>query len=76
MFYLIEVAEGDKAIAGKAIYQYETEQQAVAAWHDKLGTAGRSDLYTHSVCAVMDEHGAIYRSEEVVKPAAAAVPEA
>lgn len=69
MFYVVEITTGDSKIAGRAIYEYQTEQQAVAAWHDKLGTAGRSDLYTHSVCAVMDDHGAIYRSEEVVKPA-------
>lgn len=76
MYHVIEITEGDKAIAGKGIYTYDSLEKATAAWHDKLGTAGRSDLYTHSVCAIMDDHGAIYRSEEVVKPAAIAAPEA
>lgn len=66
MFYIIEVSTGDSKIAGKAIYERDTLEQAVALFHKKMGTAMDSELYTGELCVVMDSHGAVYRSEEYV----------
>lgn len=68
MFYIIEVSTGDSRIAGKAIYDRETLEKAVALFHQKLATAMNSDLYTSQLCVVMDSHGAVHRSEEYIAP--------
>ena len=68
MFYVIEIAKGDASIQGKAVYEYETENEAVATFHSKLGTAMKSALYDSSLVMVIDSNGAVYRSEKYTKP--------
>ena len=70
-FYLIEVAEGDSKIAGKAIYEYATLDEAVANFHSKLGTAMKSDLFESELVMVINSEGGVHKSEKWAK----AVPE-
>lgn len=67
MFYVIEISTGDAKIAGKAIYQYNTIDEAVATFHSKLGTAMKSDLYATELIMVMDDEGAVLRVEKYIK---------
>ena len=68
MFYVIEISTGDAKIAGKAIYQYNTIDEAIATFHSKLGTAMKSDLYATELIMVMDDEGAVLRVEKYIKP--------
>ena len=63
MYYVIQISKGDAKIAGKSIYEYDTEKAAVAAFHKKLGTAMDSELYTSSIVMVIDESGFPIQSE-------------
>lgn len=67
MYYVIEIAKGDAKVAGKGVYDYQTLDEAVGAWHAKLGTAMKSDLYSSDLCIVVGDDGACYRSERHVK---------
>lgn len=62
--YLIEIAEGDDKIAGKAIYEYASVDDAVAAFHGKLGNAMRSDLFKSELVTVIDSNGLLIRCEK------------
>lgn len=68
MFYVIEISTGDSKVAGKSIYSYETEQMAVATFHQKMGTAIKSDLYDSELLMVIDENGNIIKRERFVRP--------
>ena len=67
MFYVIEISNGDPKIEGKASYQYDTIEAAVATFHSKLGTAMKSDLYATELIMVMDDEGAVLRVEKYIK---------
>ena len=67
-YYLIEIAEGNTKVAGKAIYEYDTKDKALAMYHKKLGTAYDSDLYTSELVMVINETGFVERSEKWVRP--------
>ena len=68
-YYLIEITTGDSKIEGKAIYSYGTEHDAVAAFHSKMGTAMRSDLYDTELLMVVDGAGKVIKRELYIKPA-------
>ena len=70
MYYVIEISKGDAKIAGKGVYEYQTLEEAVGAWHAKLGAAMKSDLYVSDLCLVVGDDGACYRSERYVKSTA------
>lgn len=63
-YYVIEIAEGDAKIKGKAIYEYESKDKALASYHKKLGTAMDSDLYTESLVIAVDSTGLILALEK------------
>lgn len=67
-YYVIEIAEGDSKIAGKGMYEYDTESLAVANFHSKLGTAMKSELYTSDLVLVMDSNGFVSKCEKWVRP--------
>lgn len=69
-YYLIEISTGDSKIAGKAIYEYATQNEAVAMFHSKLGSAMKSTLYTSELIMVIDENGAVIKSEKYIAPVA------
>lgn len=53
-YYLIEIAEGDSKIAGKAIYEYSNRNEALANFHKKNGNARLSELYTSQQLLVIN----------------------
>lgn len=63
-FYLIEVATGDAKITGKAVYEYDTEREAEASFHQKLATAMKSDLYDSVLLRVINSENGIYPNLE------------
>lgn len=67
-YYLLEISEGNSKIAGKAVYEYGTENEAVAMFHQKLGTAMKSDLFTSELVMVIDDNGAVLKSEKYIAP--------
>lgn len=69
-YYLIEISTGDSKIAGRAIYEYATQNDAVAMFHSKLGSAMKSALYTSELIMVIDENGAVIKSEKYIAPVA------
>lgn len=68
MYFLIEITTTDKI--AKAVYQYDTLDDAVANFHSKMGSQMKSAACQHELVVVMDEHGAVYKSEEYTKPVA------
>lgn len=68
MFYVIEIATGDSKIAGKSIYEYSTENEAVASFHSKMGTAMKSEMYTSELLLVIDASGSVLKREKFVRP--------
>ena len=68
MFYLIEISTGDAKIAGKAVYEYDTENEAVASFHTKLGNAMKSELFDTELVMVIDSNGKMLKREKFVKP--------
>ena len=63
-YFVIEIASGDAKIAGKGIYEHDSEKAAVASFHSKLGTAMKSDLYTADLILAIDEHGKVIKRED------------
>ena len=58
-YYLLEVAEGDEKIAGKAVYEYATEIAVIAAFHKRYGQALDSPLYTSVLVMAIAEDGKV-----------------
>lgn len=67
-YFVVEISEGDAKIAGKGIYEYATERDAIASFHQKLATAMRSDLYTSDLVMVIDNYGSVQKREYYSKP--------
>lgn len=63
-FYVIEIADGADSIKGKAIYEYAAQKEAVAVFHQKLGNAMRSELYTSALLMVIDGNGQLLKREK------------
>lgn len=63
-YFVVEIATGDAKIAGKGIYSYGTEKEAVASFHSKLGTAMKSELYTSELIMVVDAEGKVLKREK------------
>lgn len=66
MFYVLEISNGDSKIKGKGVYEYATLNEAIGAFHKRLGTAMGSDLYTDDLVMVIGADGAVYRSEKYI----------
>lgn len=63
-YYVLEIAEGDAKIAGKGVYEYATEKEAVASFHSKLGIAMKSAMYTSELIMVLDQDGKVIKREK------------
>lgn len=74
MFYVVEISTGDAQIAGKAVYQYNTRDEAVATFHSKLGAAMKSDLFETELVLVIEDNGSVERVEKYIKAAPAPDP--
>lgn len=66
MFFLLEITTTDKI--SKAVYQYDTLNEAKANFHSKLGSQMKSDACNAELVMVVDEYGAVYASERYTKP--------
>lgn len=62
-FFVVEIATGDAKIAGKGVYEYATETEAVANFHAKLGTVMKSELYKSDLVMVVTEVGGLLKRE-------------
>ncbi len=58
MYYLIEITTKENDTE-KAIYQYETRDEAIAMFHQKLGGAMKNADYLAEMLMVIDDCGAI-----------------
>lgn len=67
-FYLIEVADGDEKIKGKGMYGYDSENEAVANYHAKIGIAMKSALYTEQTIVVLNRDGKTIARNHYVAP--------
>lgn len=67
-YYLLEISTGDAQIAGKAVYEYDSEKDVIASFHSKMGVAMKSDLYDSELVMAIDENGVIIKRERYTKP--------
>lgn len=67
-YYLIEIATGDLKIQGKAIYEYNTYDEAIANFHARLGMAMKSELYASVLEQVIDSIGNVFETEYYARP--------
>lgn len=68
MFYLVEITtynNGTKDAFG--VYAHDTENGAVAAFHQKLSGAMRNETYQTELCLVIDANGTVRRYEKWVR---------
>lgn len=66
MYYLTEITTTDKI--SKAVYQYETLDEAKANYHTKMGNQMKSAACKDELCVVIDGAGAVHVSDHYVKP--------
>lgn len=71
-YFLIEIATGDAKISGKAIYEYNTLNEAIASFHQKMATAMKSDLYETEQLMIINSVNGVYEkySDKFVREAA------
>ena len=65
MYYLIEITTTDTT--AKAIYSYNTKNEALANFHSKLGSWMKNASCNAELVMVIDEYGAVYASERYTK---------
>lgn len=68
MFYLIEISKGDSKIEGKAVYEYDTQNDAISSFHSKMGSAMKSELFDSELLMVTDDNGTVIKREKYMKP--------
>lgn len=64
-YYILVIANGDSKIAGKSVYEYDNEHDAVASFYGELSKAMKSDLYIDAVVVLVDSNGVPVKSEKV-----------
>ena len=62
---LIKKTTDDKST--KSIYEFGTENEAVARFHSSLGTSMNDETITECLCVVIDSFGRVYKNEVFVK---------
>ena len=64
MYYLIEITTyNDSTPTGKAIYSYETHDEALATFFQKMRGAIVNPNYASEMCMIIDGRGAVQRYE-------------
>lgn len=66
-FYLIELSNGDAKIEGKAIYEYDNLNDALANFHTKLGVAMKSELYESEQILVINSENGVHASDKFTR---------
>lgn len=69
MYFVLEITTTDTT--SKGVYQYETLDEAVASFHSRLGAQMKNPACNAELVMVIDDNGAVYRSEKYSKPATA-----
>lgn len=68
MYYLVEITTYVNSTPDAyAVYAYNTKDEAVAAWHQKLSGAMKNTNYASELCLVIDSFGAMHKSEYWVR---------
>lgn len=68
MYYLVEITTYNNGTSdAHAVYAYDNEDGAVAAFHQKMSGAMRNENYASELCIVFDSFGAMHRSEHWVR---------
>lgn len=80
MFYVIEITSyTDKDKVDKGIYSYETQLEALASFHKKMGGAMGNETFKTELLTVIDERGATlahdYFVREIEEPEPEEIPE-
>jgi len=70
-FYLIEITKYvDNTPDAKAIYSYDSQDEAVANFHTKLGGAMKNANYAFELCHVINDYGVVIKTETFERGAA------
>lgn len=80
MFYVIEITSyTDKDKVDKGIYSYETQLEALASFHKKMGGAMGNETFKTELLTVIDDRGATmahdYFVREIEEPEPEEIPE-
>lgn len=80
MFYVIEITSyTDKDKIDKGIYSYETQLEALASFHKKMGGAMGNETFKTELLTVIDDRGATmahdYFVREIEEPEPEEIPE-
>ena len=66
MFFVFEVTETDKITP--AVGKFDTQEAAVQSFHQRLATQMKAAACLSELVMVIDDNGAVYRSERYTKP--------
>lgn len=76
MFYLVEVTEYmNETPSAKAVYSYESQDEAIARFHQKMGGAMLNENYATELLVVMNSTGKTVKTEYYARPVPAPEPE-
>lgn len=69
-YYVIEISvmKEDPTKDTKGIYTYDDINKAIGTFHSKLGSAMKSDAFLSELVMVIDDNGAVIKSEKYVAP--------
>lgn len=71
MYYLIEITNyTDGTPVSKGIYEYATQDEAVANYHTKMGGAMKNAKYASELLIVISNTGAVVENGYYVRPIA------
>lgn len=69
-YYVIEISvmkdNPEKEVPG--IYAYDTVDKAIGTFHSKLGSAMKAETFVSEMVMVVDDNGAVIRTEKYVAP--------
>lgn len=75
-YYLMEVTTyTDKETEEKALYAYDTYNEALSPFHTKMGGLMKRENTNSELLVIIDDYGNVMRSEKYVKPAPEPTPE-
>lgn len=66
MYFVIEITTTGSI--AKGVYQYDTLDAAIANFHSKLGSWMKNETCQAELVMVIDDAGAVYRTEKYTKP--------
>lgn len=64
-YYVIEITTKAETTT-KGVYEYTTENEAVASFHSKMGGAMKNKDYLEELVMVVDDNGAVLRVEKYI----------